>query len=64
MRDVDAGDQVEQRRPVPASRRAFPELITEDVEKGEDQLHGTAAAPVIKWHEAWRERKLVHYIVD
>lgn len=34
------------------------------MEKGEEQLYGTAAAPVIKWHEAWTERKLVHYIVD
>ena len=62
--DVDAGQGVEQRRPVVAPRRVFPELITEDLEPGEEQVYGAAAEEVVQWREAWAARKAAPYTLD
>lgn len=40
VEDVDAPDKVERRPTVPAPRRVFPELITEQADPGEEQVYG------------------------
>ncbi|MCY3570534.1 MAG: hypothetical protein OXH19_04240 [Chloroflexi bacterium] len=62
--DVDAGQGVEHRRSVVAPRRVFAELITEDLEPGEEQVYGAAAEEVVEWREAWADRKQARYTLD
>ena len=62
--DVDAGHTVEQQRSVPAPRRVFPELITEQAEPGEEQVYGAAAELVVEWREAWAARKAAPHTLD
>ena len=62
--DVDAGHPVEQRWSVPAPRRVFPELITEQAEPGEEQVYGAAAEEVVQWREAWAARKQARLTLD
>ncbi len=64
MDDVDAGHAVEQHRSMPAPRRVFPELITEDPEPGEEQVYGAAAEEVVKWRQAWADRKQARYTLN
>ena len=58
---VDAGDEGRRQRSVPAPRRVFPELITEEAESGEEQVYGAAAELVAEWREAWAARKTARH---
>ena len=58
-RGVGADDEGTRPRSMAAPRRVFPELITEDVELGEEQVYGAAAVRAGHPHDAgWSARMI------
>ena len=54
---VDTDAEGKHQRSTVAPRRVVPELITEEVEPGEEQVYRAAAELVVKWREACAGRK-------